>query len=189
MLRLLFVNIACALAQSPPIAWRITPSMDTGSLEVSWMIRELQIFASPDCSGAPIPAAIPSIGSSDRTGRLEGHSRTPPAITNGLPVYPDNDVLGSYWASPTNHVTERGEWVGYRATVPAFGQCLRVVQCMGMRNGCAPRLVLQSQTAAVYSPEGPWDDVVEFAANFGAWTQVQWSAPPSVPPALAGGTG
>ena len=179
---LCLAHIVCAHGQTPPIAWRITPSVDTGEMEVSWMVRELQIFASADCSGAPISAATPSIGSSDRTGRLEGHSNAAPAITNGFPVYPDNDVLGNYWASPTNRVAARAEWVGFVATAPAFGQCLRVVQCMGMRNGCARRLVLQSQTAATYNPEGPWVDVIEFDANYGAWTEVQWSAPPSTPP-------
>ena len=46
----------------PPTAWRILPAKRYND-DDPWLVRELQVFASPDCTGDPIPAATP-IGSS-----------------------------------------------------------------------------------------------------------------------------
>ena len=41
----------------PPTAWRILPAKPYYDNDGPWLVCELQVFASPDCTGDPIPAA------------------------------------------------------------------------------------------------------------------------------------
>jgi len=114
----------------PPTAWRILPAKRYND-DYPWLVRELQVFASPDCTGDPIPASTP-IGSSP-------HNL--PRAVDGL--Y-DSD---HYWSSapfvagcrsgcqasgrggPTSHEA-RGAWVGYEvlAADAKHGNCVKVIQ-------------------------------------------------------------
>ena len=41
----------------PPTAWRILPAKRYSDNDGPWLVSELQVFASPNCTGDPIPAA------------------------------------------------------------------------------------------------------------------------------------
>ena len=52
-----------------PLGWRILPARDYSN-EYSWYVRELEVYASPDCSGDKIPPW-------DTVGSVAGHSSAP----------------------------------------------------------------------------------------------------------------
>ena len=150
----------------PPDAWRITPSRATGEMGQGWVVRELMIYASTDCSGSQIAAAS-SISSDYTTGAQ---------IIDGIPSYNGGalDTGGVYWELfGQSNLEARAAWVGYVAATPTEGRCLRVAQCGS--TGCAPWLMLQSRV------NGQWNDVIEFAATHGSWTEVSWTPPPAAP--------
>ena len=130
----------------PPTAWRILPAKRYSD-DDPWLVRELQVFASPDCTGDPIPAATP-IGSS------------PHGLPRAVDGLYDSD---HYWSSapyvagcssgcqasgaggPTTHEA-RGAWVGYEvlAADAKHGNCVKVIQGNFYSSCCkAKELVLR----------------------------------------------
>ena len=166
MLHLLASTMVLA---TPPDAWRIMPATATGDMGDSWTVRELQLFASADCTGTRIRHAS-TISSSGSGGQAD-------EITKGVPTYPD--ISGSWWqGSLGTSIQARSEWVGF-IVMPgeeAHAGCVRLAQCAS--SGCAPRILLQSRTGG---NSAPWVDVVEFDTVAYAWTEFTWAYPPAPP--------
>ena len=109
----------------PPTAWRILPAKPYYDNDGPWLVCELQVFASPDCTGDPIPAAK-AIGSFPDNLRfaVDGTRETiwtSIAYTAGYG--------GRHPARATSHEA-RGAWVGFEvlAADAKHGNCLRLSQ-------------------------------------------------------------
>ena len=57
MLGMVMVVFVLGAWGDPPTAWRILPAKRYYDNDGPWLVSELQVFASSDCTGDPIPAA------------------------------------------------------------------------------------------------------------------------------------
>ena len=152
-----------------PTAWRVLPSKATaGGVGNPWTVRELQVYPSPDCSGAYIPPMQPLASSGRPANAIDGDEET-------------------YWRASCDGdglCATRSVYVGFEVQPDdaAVGRCLRMKQCAECRwswrqCNCAPDLVLQEQVDAI------WYDVAEFeTAGSSEWTQYEFSQRPPAPP-------
>ena len=80
-------------------AWRLTTNSPTGDMDGEWTIRELQLYATPDCSGTKIP-------------KIPGDSGT---IPSGANTIADGDT-GTWWLG-CNPCHPHKEYVGLRTAL------------------------------------------------------------------------
>lgn len=161
-------------------AWRLTTTSPTGDMDGEWTIRELQLYATPDCSGAKIP-------------KLPGKQGT---IPSGANTIADGDT-GTMWLG-CNPCHPHKEYVGLRTALTVV-RCLKLWQCA--RTGCVPELLLQacwngtctSRNGVDAEARASWKDVMVFKTmGPSAWTTVELDDrrpflppyPPSPPPPL-----
>ena len=161
-------------------AWRLTTNSPTGDMDGDWTIRELQLYATPDCSGAKIP-------------KLPGKQGT---IPSGASTIADGDT-GTWWLG-CNPCHPHKEYVGLRTALTVV-RCLKLWQCA--RTGCVPELLLQacwngtctSRNGVDAEARASWKDVMVFkTVGADAWTTVELDDrrpflppyPPSPPPPL-----
>ena len=150
-----------------PTAWRITNANEYTN-EYSWYVRELEIYASPDCSGKPIPPWKPlgSISTSQQKFIMDGDPETA-------------------WATNTfgDRFAPRAHYVGFqvRKADAVQGNCVKLNQgtLHGGTSGIVPDVLLQEKV------NGVWFDVTTFrdtatAAEF--HTPVTFAARPPRPP-------
>ena len=113
----------------PPTGWRVLPA-ERYSDGISWLVRELQVFASPDCARDPIPASK-ALGSraASLNNAIDGDNQT-------------------WWNSGEDAMEARGAYVGYEVYVSQarHGKCVRLNQGYGhlFGDGVAKSIVLRT---------------------------------------------
>ena len=150
-----------------PTAWRITNAKEYTN-QYSWYVRELEVYASPNCSGKPIPPWKPlgSISTSQQKFIMDGDPETA-------------------WATNTfgDRFAPRAHYVGFqvRKADAVQGNCVKLNQgtLHGGTSGIVPDVLLQEKV------NGVWFDVTTFrdtatAAEF--HTPVTFAARPPRPP-------
>jgi hypothetical protein len=149
-----------------PTGWRILPATSYSN-DYSWFVRELEVYASPDCTGAPIPPFQTFGTNSVDTGK----------IVDGDPE--------TAWSSMTYGKTfdAREHYVGFtvRKANAVQGNCVKLNQgsLHGGGSGIAKEIMLQERVDNV------WFDVITFrdTAESAEWhAPVSFSARPPRPP-------
>ena len=119
----------------PPMAWRVTNAKEYAN-DYSWYVRELEVYASPDCTGERIP---PSKTFSSKTGEHK--------------LIVDRDA-GTAWSTSTmgKKFAAREHYVGFQVlrADAVHGNCMRLNQgtIHGGTNGVAFDVLLRT-------PPGP----------------------------------
>lgn len=147
-----------------PTAWRILPAEEYDN-DISWYVRELEVYASPGCTGDKIAPhkTLGSLGGSDSI--VDGNVETPW----------NTRTLSSKFAA-------RAHYVGFQVLKAnaLHGNCVKLNQgsLHGGTSGLARMIVLQERVDSV------WFDVTTFkdTAEASEWFNVTFSARPPRPP-------
>ena len=169
------------------LGWRLTMPVDQQLID-NWLVREIQLYESADCSGERILptelvfSAKEAFGDDDDDD--DNIDRDPELFADGL--------YSTYWKAACSNCSARSVWAGFHISASAAPpRCLLLMQCESwnldniFEGGCATSLLLQARLAG-FGDE--WVDVTQFDPVVGGWTRVTIPSldtpfPPLPPPA------
>ena len=113
----------------PPMAWRVTNAKEYAN-DYSWYVRELEVYASPDCTGERIPP-----------------SKTLDSAQQNHKLIVDGDVETA-WSSHTmgKRFAAREHYVGFQVlrVDAVHGNCVRLNQGSLIGGGIAADILLRT---------------------------------------------
>ena len=156
--------------QAPPLnghGWRLILPVDI-VLDDYWTIREMQLYASSDCTtGRILPTELI-------------FSPPNPSAHRDPELFADGSY-STWWNAECQTCSARSAWAGFYVSPSAPPpRCLLLMQCEEY-GCCAPRLLLQARLPGFGDD---WVDVLDFNATYGEWNRLPIPAlalPPSVP--------